>query len=250
MGHQVIAKLTLYLLTLVILVSFAACIGSTPSTAFPAEPTPTATSPTSEVPKSVPTPALANPLVPDSIQDAPWAPPTQRLPETQDSVVTEASETPCGLAPDGVVVSAWVDGEEVARSTIIERSYILLVRQLDRQLAGKVVSFRIGTVATGQTAVWTQGSADELNLSATSTKGILVSEISDSSHKERGVNLPVPPHLFVGTVTLICQKERAEGVSASSAELGHSPTPTRTYLPILPTQTHVLTATDLTPKLV
>ncbi len=169
----------------------------------------------SEVPQLVPTLTAAVPTVPATIPDAALGPPTQELTETRNSVVAEdyAAPSPCGLAPDGIVVTAWVDGEEVSRGAVVNRSYKILVHQLDRQLAGKVVSFRIGTVAADQTAMWTQGAADELNLTTISTENFLPTpdETNNSNAEKRESGLPVPPHLFVGTVTLSCVEHSGGG---------------------------------------
>ena len=170
----------------------------------------------SEVPQLVPTLTAAVPTVPPTIPAAALVPPNQELTETRNSVVADdyAAHSPCGLAPpDGIVVTAWVDGEEVSRGAVVNRSYKILVHQLDRQLAGKEISFRIGTVAADQTAMWTQGAADELNLTTISTENFLPTpdETNNSNVVKREGGLPVPPHLFVGTVTLSCVEHSGGG---------------------------------------
>ena len=233
MRRPIAANLTPLLLFLVILVSLVACSTSASTTSFPTVPAPAAMPPTTGVLQLEPTLTVAPPLTTGSIPDATLVPTTLQLTEKQDSVAAEASAIPCGLAPDGVVVSAWVDDEDLAQGTVINGSYKLLVHQLDSQLAGKVISFRVGAVAAGQTAVWTQGSADELNLTAASRKDILVipNEINESGPEGRRVTIPIPPHLFVGTVALICPKGRDGRDSELTAEVGNSPTPARTYPP-------------------
>ncbi len=168
----------------------------------------------SEVPQLVPTLTAAVPTEVAIIPDPKLVPPTQQSTETRNSDAEDyVAPSPCGLAPDGIVITAWVDGEEVSRSAVVNRSYKILVHQLDRQLAGKVVSFRIGTVAADQTAMWTQGEADEKKLTTISTENFLPTpdENNNSNVEKREGGLPVPPHLFVGTVTLSCVEHSGGG---------------------------------------
>jgi hypothetical protein len=72
------------------------------------------------------------------------------------------------LAGAGVVVTAWIDGKEVARTTTAANgSYIVDVVQPEgASYAGKTVAFNIGTAKSAQTATWSLGGAQILNLVA------------------------------------------------------------------------------------
>ena len=71
------------------------------------------------------------------------------------------------MAADGAAVTAWIDGNQVAATNMSGGTYTLLVDQGDSSFAGKTVSFRVGGGNATQTAPWTQGGGDELNLVAT-----------------------------------------------------------------------------------
>jgi len=74
-------------------------------------------------------------------------------------------------AADGAAVTAWIDGEQVADTTVAGGSYSLIVDQGDSSYAGKTVSFKVSGANAGETAEWAQGGGDELNLSAASSGG-------------------------------------------------------------------------------
>jgi hypothetical protein len=67
-------------------------------------------------------------------------------------------------APDGTMVAALVDGKQVVDSMVTggDGSYTLIV---EGDHTGKTITFRIGTMDAKQTAAWTAGGADELDLS-------------------------------------------------------------------------------------
>jgi len=67
-------------------------------------------------------------------------------------------------AADGAAVTAWVDGAQVADAYADGGDYTLLVDQGDSSFAGKAVSFKISGVDAAETADWTQGGAEVLNL--------------------------------------------------------------------------------------
>jgi len=69
-------------------------------------------------------------------------------------------------AADGAAVTAWVDGAQVADAYASGGEYTLLVDQGDSSFAGKTVSFRVGGVDAAETADWTQGGAEVLDLVA------------------------------------------------------------------------------------
>ena len=68
--------------------------------------------------------------------------------------------------PDGTTVTAWVDGAQVASTTVGEGSYTLVVDQGDMSFAGMTISFRIDSYDARETVIWTQGGGDELTLTA------------------------------------------------------------------------------------
>ena len=70
-------------------------------------------------------------------------------------------------AASGTLIAALIDGQEAgAAAATAGGSYQLRVRQCNTPLAGKTISFTIGGVDTGQTAVWRQGNVVALNLAA------------------------------------------------------------------------------------
>ncbi len=71
------------------------------------------------------------------------------------------------VAADGAAVTAWIDGEQVADTTATGGKYILQVDQVDGSFAGKTVSFKVSGSNAAETAPWTQGGGDELDLNAT-----------------------------------------------------------------------------------
>jgi hypothetical protein len=76
------------------------------------------------------------------------------------------------VAADGAAVTAWIDDAQVASTTIDPTlasagAYVLTVDQGDASYAGKTVSFKVSGANAAETATWTQGGGDELNLVAT-----------------------------------------------------------------------------------
>ena len=75
-------------------------------------------------------------------------------------------------AADGTVVAALVDGQQVAAKSVSGGSYpVLLVEPANDSFAGKIVTFTIGGIPANETALWKQGGATSLNLSATPSPG-------------------------------------------------------------------------------
>lgn len=71
-------------------------------------------------------------------------------------------------APDGTVVAAWVDGQQVTEKSVTDGSYpVLLVESTTGSFVGKTVTFTIGGIPAAETALWQQGEVTELNLTAT-----------------------------------------------------------------------------------
>lgn len=70
-------------------------------------------------------------------------------------------------AASGTMIAALLDGREVAAAAVKDGgSYQLRVQQCNTPLAGQTISFAIGGVDTGQTALWRQGQIVALNLTA------------------------------------------------------------------------------------
>ena len=74
-------------------------------------------------------------------------------------------------AADGAAVTAWIDGEQVNSTTVVNGEYVLVLDQEDSSWAGKTVSFKVSGASVTQTATWTQGGADVLDLVGDSTAG-------------------------------------------------------------------------------
>ena len=70
-------------------------------------------------------------------------------------------------ASDGTAVTAWVGGVQVASGAVSGGSYTIVVDQGDQSFAGQTVNFQIGGNDAAESATWTQGGGDELNLTAT-----------------------------------------------------------------------------------
>ena len=67
-------------------------------------------------------------------------------------------------AVDGAAVTAWIDGEQVAATNASGGEYNILVDQGDSSFADKTVSFRVSGANATETATWSQGGGDVLNL--------------------------------------------------------------------------------------
>jgi len=79
------------------------------------------------------------------------------------------------VSAEGTVVTAWVDGAEVATGTVNANedgvlSYLVQVESADGY-AGKTVSFQVGGVDADQTFDWKDGEGTILDLTATSAGG-------------------------------------------------------------------------------
>lgn len=70
-------------------------------------------------------------------------------------------------AVDGTAITAWVDGQQVAATNIVGGSYQLVIGGA-AGFAGETVVFRVGSANAAETADWTMGGADVLNLTASS----------------------------------------------------------------------------------
>ena len=73
-------------------------------------------------------------------------------------------------AADGTVVAALVDGQQVVAEPVSGGSYTIIVEPKTGSFFGKTVTFMIGGIPAKQTALWVEGLATELNLTATPTQ--------------------------------------------------------------------------------
>ena len=151
-----------------------------PATQAP-PPTPVATVTPALTATPVPTPTPAPTPMPTATP-APTAtlPPTATpaavsLPPVNNQVFPHAfvgTATIDGIsAPDGTVVSAWIQGfsESVGEGVVSGGSFVVQISQYGNEsFNGKTITFKVGVHDAQQTAVWGSGQADELNLSASS----------------------------------------------------------------------------------
>ena len=89
-------------------------------------------------------------------------------------------------AADGAAVTAWIDGEQVASTTASAGTYSLIVDQEDSAYAGKTISFKVSGAHAAQTAEWTQGNVEELNLVADSAAAGAGSQGADGAAGAQG----------------------------------------------------------------
>tara|TARA_B100000315_G_scaffold259171_1_gene313984 strand:- start:200 stop:1558 length:1359 start_codon:yes stop_codon:yes gene_type:complete len=74
-------------------------------------------------------------------------------------------------APDGTVITAWIDDSQVASTTMSEGRYTVVVVEPEGvHYPGETVSFKVGDVEADQTAVWEQGGVNQLNLTASTVQ--------------------------------------------------------------------------------
>jgi hypothetical protein len=72
-------------------------------------------------------------------------------------------------APDGAVVTAWVEGNLAAATTLREGRFGFAVEPpKGSSYIGKTVIFKVGECEASPTIVWESGAADPLDLVATS----------------------------------------------------------------------------------
>ena len=76
-------------------------------------------------------------------------------------------------AADGAAVTAWVDGEQVAATTVKGGDYDLLVVS-NTGFAGATVSFKVSGVDASQTIAWEEGGGDIVNLIASTSSSAAV----------------------------------------------------------------------------
>ncbi len=71
-------------------------------------------------------------------------------------------------AVDGTAITAWVDGQQVAATNIVNGSYVFKVGG-ESGYAGETVVFKVAAATADQTADWELGGATVLNLIASSS---------------------------------------------------------------------------------
>ena len=166
-------------------------------------PVPTSTQTPTQLPAAVPTPggvlATLEPKVEPIATSEPTREPTATLgqlvpttvPTRQPTPISSASRCPSaqsvasqpGSVPphvfigvaaidgqgvsDGTIVTACIDGNPVASTQVSNGRFLVIIEQRTPALNSKEITFSIDGLDANETAVWTQGGADELNLSAT-----------------------------------------------------------------------------------
>jgi len=60
------------------------------------------------------------------------------------------------LAPDGTSVTAWIEGQQVASSTVAGGFAVIIIPG-DASFIGKTISFKIGSLSAVETDTWEQG---------------------------------------------------------------------------------------------
>lgn len=188
-------------------------LGASSVTPIPPESTPRPTStPLPTViwaPTRVPTQALPTLLpAPTAIRQVVTPPtPTTAVQPTPTVPLERTWERNCQLALDGMPVTAWIDGAQVASGQVADGSYFLIVKHPEGgAFAGRTVTFKIGEFAAEESATWIQGGGDELDLTANSGPGPAssITPASPSTQQRLGGLLaqPLPPHIFLGTASL------------------------------------------------
>ena len=76
-------------------------------------------------------------------------------------------------AADGAAVTAWIDGEQVAATTVKGGDYDLLVGST-AGFAGATVSFKVSGADASQTIAWEEGGGDIVNLIASTSSSAAV----------------------------------------------------------------------------
>ena len=108
-------------------------------------------------------------------------------------------------AADGTVVAALVDGQQVAVEPVSGGSYTIIVEPKTGSFFGKTVTFMIGGIPAKQTALWVEGLATELNLTATPTQPTPV---------------PPPPPAATATPVLVVGEKGDAGPSGPQGSQG------------------------------
>ena len=144
---------------------------STPTSAPVATsaPVPTAT----QVPLPTPAPVPQNTPAPVPTPTAAPTPAPGLLPELVSDALPQALLVTATIngapAPDGTLVTAWMKAfrEPVAQGMLVDGTFLLIVPQYgSTPFSGETMSFKIGELDAGETAIWQPGAADLLDLTA------------------------------------------------------------------------------------
>ncbi len=139
-----------------------------------------------------------------SFNTAPAPTPTRISPVPTTQVTTPALTRPlvCVSASDGVRVSAWINGNQVASTSVDSGLYTLLVEQpTDEIFFDETITFTLGNSEALQTITWKQGAASKLDLTA-QLDGIsrfAPNQIREISLSGGLLAQPLPPHVILGT---------------------------------------------------
>ena len=79
-------------------------------------------------------------------------------------------------APDGTVVSAWIDGEQVGSGTVDGGVAVLLIEQGDSSFAGKTINFKIGDLDAAETDTWEEGGHVDPELTISAGEAVIPAE--------------------------------------------------------------------------
>ena len=89
-------------------------------------------------------------------------------------------------AADGAAVTAWVDGEQVAATTVKGGDYDLLVVS-NTGFAGATVSFKVSGADASQTIAWEEGGGDIVNLIASTSSSAVGGAGADGEKGNTGL---------------------------------------------------------------
>ena len=202
---------------LVAVIALTACGGEKsptsllPTTTAVIQPIRTATTAPPPTPTSAPAVVATAVPVPTQIATDPSYP---TPPPTETSTPTETPVPPPTDVPTSAPAPTATD---TPPPPPFDGAYILIVSQPSGEsYSGKTITFKIGECDAGESAIWSQGGVDELNLTASSTAmGIsqtvpLRSSADWLGLRSRGSVLaapllqapPLAPHVFVGTASI------------------------------------------------
>lgn len=94
-------------------------------------------------------------------------------------------------APDGTVVSAWIEGNMTDSTTTSGGTYALTVGELGRSYPGATVTFKVDGTNTGVTRTWTAGEPFKTDLT-----------VGEGGPVTPGEEIPVVVHWSSGNSTL------------------------------------------------
>ena len=143
-----------------------------PTPTFTPEPTPTNTPEPTPTATPEPTPTNTPEPTPTATPEPTSTPAPQPLGERQTTVAPHVFAGTASIggqpAPDGMAVTAWVDGfsEPVGEGVVSLGSYNLKVFQFGTtSFSGRTITFKVGESAAAETGTWQSFGADVVNLS-------------------------------------------------------------------------------------